>query len=252
MTPRGNAAGGVPGWCWPQAPSSRDVRPGRPAAWQALRVTFDYNLLHLQSRGLPAVRLQHRLQEAGSHSLLYCAVTADSLAQAADWEQRILQLGSVARVVSLVKYLTEDLEPKRAIIEAIREDLADTPSPVLDARTVSLKELTAALSALRAYLGLASDVLRLRGEDPAAEGLVRSLRNSVTRLRRLTMAADPTAAPRGGSPRLDSGCLPQSLGPLPAAGVPQGGCLAARQAGAVHPGVALGRPGGDGFTGAIV
>ena len=52
---------------------------------------------------------------AGSQSLLYCAVIADSLPQAVEWEQRITRLPSVARVISLVKYLTEDQERKLAL-----------------------------------------------------------------------------------------------------------------------------------------
>lgn len=166
------------------------------AALHAFRVEFDYNLLNLQSRGLPAVRLQQRLREAGSHSLLYCAVVADSLAQAMDWEQRILQLGSVARVISLVKYMTEDQERKLAAIEAIREDLAGIPLPPLDPRAVNLTNLTSALSALRAYLGLASDVWRQRGGDPAAEARLRSLRDSVTRLRWLLAGPESSVAGR--------------------------------------------------------
>jgi predicted RND superfamily exporter protein len=46
----------------------------------AFKVEFDYNLLHLQSRDLPAVRLQGQLTRASSHSLLYCAVIAESSA----------------------------------------------------------------------------------------------------------------------------------------------------------------------------
>ena len=90
---------------------------------QSFKVQFDYNLLNLQSRGLPAVRMQKQLIRAGSQSLLYCAVIADSLPQAVEWEQRINQLPSVARVISLVKYLTEDQERKLALIREIKQEL---------------------------------------------------------------------------------------------------------------------------------
>ena len=90
---------------------------------QSFKVQFDYNLLNLQSRGLPAVRMQKQLIRSGSQSLLYCAVIADSLPQAVEWEQRINQLPSVARVISLVKYLTEDQERKLALIREIKQEL---------------------------------------------------------------------------------------------------------------------------------
>ena len=90
--------------------------------FQSFKVQFDYNLLNLQSRGLPAVRMQKQLIRSGSESLLYCAVIADSLPQAVEWEQRINQLPSVARVISLVKYLTEDQDRKLALIHAIKQE----------------------------------------------------------------------------------------------------------------------------------
>src|SRR6185369_13819398 len=84
------------------------------------KLKFDYNLLNLESRGLPAVQAHSKLLRVGSQSLLYCAVIADSLPQAAEWEQRINQLPSVDRVISLVKYLTEDQERKLALIREVK------------------------------------------------------------------------------------------------------------------------------------
>ena len=158
---------------------------------QSFKVQFDYNLLDLQSRGLPAVRMQQLLSRAGSQSPLYCAVIADSLPQAVAWEQRITQLPSVARVISLVKYLTEDQERKLALIHEIKHELGTLPLPALDAQPANLTNLNETLFSLGGYLGLA---INASGSNQASAELLRSLRNSVTRLRRLTLKDLPSTA----------------------------------------------------------
>jgi uncharacterized protein len=162
----------------------------------SFKVQFDYNLLNLQSRGLPAVRMQKQLIGAGSHSLLYCAVIADSLPQALEWERRINQLPSVARVISLVKYLTEDQERKLALIRDIKQELGAIPLPELDVQPVNLTNLNQTLFSLSGYLGRAIDTLQSRGSNQAPEALLRSLDNSVNRLRRLTANGLPTTSAR--------------------------------------------------------
>ncbi len=160
---------------------------------QSTKVNFDYNLLNLQSRGLPAVRLQKQLIRSGSESLLYCAVIADSLTQAVEWEERISQLPSVARVISLVKYLTEDQERKLAIVRQIKLDASAIPLPKLDPQPVDLTNLNQTLFSLSGYLGLA---INAQGSNQAAAEPLRSLRSSVTRLRRLTATYLPLASER--------------------------------------------------------
>jgi len=158
---------------------------------QSNKVQFDYNLLNLQSRGLPAVRMQKQLIRSGSQSLLYCAVTANSLPQAVEWEQRINQLPSVARVISLVKYLTEDQERKLALIHAIKQELGAIPLPALDAQPVNLTNLNQTLFSLSGYLGQA---INTQGSNPALADSLRLLRSSVIRLRRLTADDLPAMA----------------------------------------------------------
>jgi uncharacterized protein len=160
---------------------------------QSFKLQFDYNLLNLQSRGLPAVRMQKQLIRAGSQSLLYCAVIADSLPQAVEWERRIVQLPSVARVISLVKYLTEDQERKLALIRQIKQELGAIPLPALATEPVDLSNLNQTLFSLSGYLGQA---INTQGVDPALAERFRSLRSSVTRLRRLTANDQPSTAGR--------------------------------------------------------
>jgi hopanoid biosynthesis associated RND transporter like protein HpnN len=158
----------------------------------AFKVRFDYNLLHLQSRDLPAARMQAELARAGTHSLLYCGVIANSLPEALDWERRINQLPSVARVISLVKYLTEDQERKLASIREIKQEVRAIPLPQFDIQPVDLPGLRQTLFSLEGYLGQAIGALHSRGNNQASEETLRSLVNSVNRLRRL-MADERTS-----------------------------------------------------------
>lgn len=162
----------------------------------ASNVQFDYNLLNLQSQGLPAVRMQRQLIREGAQSLLYCAVVADSLPQAVEWERRINELPSVARVLSLVKYLTEDQERKLALIRDIKQRVGAIALPELDPRPVNLTNLNQSLFSLSGYVGLAIDTLQSQGGQQSSEELLRSLRQSVSRLRQLTANEPRVAAER--------------------------------------------------------
>jgi predicted RND superfamily exporter protein len=58
------------------------------------KVYFDYNLLHLQTKDLPAVEYEMKLMNNSSKSLLFGAVIADSLEEAVALEQRINALSA--------------------------------------------------------------------------------------------------------------------------------------------------------------
>jgi len=77
------------------------------AVW-ARRVYFDYNLLHMQSAGLPAVIYQDKLIVSSSRSVLFGAIVADSLPKATNLIAQITNLPTVTTVESMATYLTED------------------------------------------------------------------------------------------------------------------------------------------------
>ena len=52
------------------------------ALFSARKVGFDYNLLHMQSAGLPAVIFQDKLIQSSTRSVLYGAIVADSVPEA--------------------------------------------------------------------------------------------------------------------------------------------------------------------------
>ncbi|MDW8380704.1 MAG: MMPL family transporter [Verrucomicrobiota bacterium] len=148
----------------------------------ASRVTFDYNLLNLQSQSLPAVVFSKKLVESAGRSLLYGVVIADGLAQAEALQAQLEQLPAVAAVESLVPLLTSQPGRKSELIAQIRSLVEGLTLPEPDLAPVALAELSRTLWGLSGYVGLALDGLGNNG------GLLRSqlenLRETVTALRR--------------------------------------------------------------------
>ncbi|MCX6906089.1 MAG: MMPL family transporter, partial [Verrucomicrobia bacterium] len=64
----------------------------------ARKVYFDYNLLNMQSEGLPAVVFEKKLIHSANKSVLFGAIVADSLEQAVALEARLTNLPAVASV----------------------------------------------------------------------------------------------------------------------------------------------------------
>jgi hopanoid biosynthesis associated RND transporter like protein HpnN len=149
---------------------------------QARHIRFDYNLLNLQSSGLPAVGIEEKLLRGGSQSMLYGAVLADSLEDARALEEKIERLEPVAGVSSLVDYLTEDQSEKLRIIREVKERAEGLELPPLPSEPVDPRDLNDTLFATQGYLGLA---LEDRPEDDPLAREISALRQSVIELRSL-------------------------------------------------------------------
>ena len=144
------------------------------AATQLHKVYFDYNLLNMQSAGLPAVVFEKDLISATNapnktnsspKSVLYAAVIATNLAQAVALEQQLTNLPAVASVESMSKYLAEDPTRKLAMIAELKRELCSVHFDEPDPKPVDLTELSRALYKTYGYLGTAAD--QVRDEDPA-------------------------------------------------------------------------------------
>ncbi len=189
------------------------------AAGQFHRVRFDYNLLNMQSKGLPAVVYEKKLLFSGT-SVLYAAVVADSLAQARQFEETVKNLPSVASVDgndrgdAIFDLLTKDQSSKLELVKEIKEELAHLhfakreANPVLelaasakaeeagaqvakeDARAVHLHALSATLYSTMAYLGLAAD--EAQKDDAKVAGQLRSLREAISDFRVKMLSGDPS------------------------------------------------------------
>ena len=162
------------------------------AATQLSKVRFDYNLLNMQSAGLPAVVFEEKLINATTNltsgtngngrSVLYAAVVADSLPQAVELETRIKQLTNVvAEVDSVAKFLVEDQGAKLRLIGEIKADLAPLKFTKPDDQPVKVLELSQSLYSLNGYVGLAMD--EARTNNPAVAERLGALREAIETLR---------------------------------------------------------------------
>jgi predicted RND superfamily exporter protein len=125
------------------------------AAIQMRKVYFDYNLLNLQSAGLPAVEIEQKLIDSASKSVLYAAVIATNLEQAVALERQLTNLPTVSGVESMTRFLAEDQSRKLGLVGDIKCDLASVHFEPPDPRPVSISELSSTLYSTKGYLGAA-------------------------------------------------------------------------------------------------
>jgi uncharacterized protein len=122
-------------------------------ATQFRKVHFDYNLLNMQSKGLPAVVFEKKLIDSASKSVLFGAVVADSVEEAVALEQRLTNLSSVASVDSMALFLHGDQGPKLTEIESIKGELASIQFAEADLGPVSVRELDQTIQYTQGWLG---------------------------------------------------------------------------------------------------
>lgn len=158
------------------------------AATQIPKVYFDYDLLNMQSEGLPAVEYEMLLINAnkqstnGSKSVLFGAVIATNLQEAAELEQQLTNLPSVAGVESITRFLAEDQTKKLEMIRQIKQDLCTVHFQEQDVNPVNVPELSGTLYSTAGYLGNAIEATRT--EEPALSKQLLSLQRAIDDLRR--------------------------------------------------------------------
>ena len=178
------------------------------AALQLHKVYFDYNLLHMQSAGLPAVVFEEKLinsttnaasisgseTNAAGRSLLFAAIIVDSVSEALELEQQITNLPAVAKkdgVISMARYLIGDQTVKLRLIGEIKQELAGVRFKDPDLQPVDIPELSRTLYSLYGYLGAALE--EIGTNQPALGTQLLSLRGSVENLRKEMLLGDPVA-----------------------------------------------------------
>ncbi len=157
------------------------------------KVHFDYNLLHMQSAGLPAVVFEQKLINSASNSVLFGAVVATNLAQAAQLEQQLTNLSTVANVHSMSEFLAEDATPKLGLIQQIKTNAAAVHFAPRDMQTVNPTNLSQALYFFQAYLGLAEEEVKKERDEKLAKQL-RSLWDAIQAWRTALLNAPPAQA----------------------------------------------------------
>jgi hopanoid biosynthesis associated RND transporter like protein HpnN len=152
------------------------------------RIYFDYDLLNLQSKGLPAVVFAKKLIDSKAKSVLFAAVVADSPQQAVDLEKRLRALSTVADVDSMAtRVMGEQVETRRMIGE-IKKDIASIHFEPADMAPVNLAGLSRTLYSTAGFMGAGADAAEKDDPDVAAQ--LRALRDSITALRRQMWSGD--------------------------------------------------------------
>ncbi|HZI33948.1 MAG TPA: MMPL family transporter, partial [Candidatus Binatia bacterium] len=162
------------------------------AAWQVRKVYFDYNLLNMQSKGLPAVVYEQKLINSADKSVLFCAVVATNLDEAVKLEKRISALTNVvADVESIAGFLHQNANDKLELISQIKATVEPLKFNAPDTRPVDIYALSRTLYSFSGYLGAARDEVQKDRPDLAHE--LASLQKAVLNLRRAMLAGDSLA-----------------------------------------------------------
>jgi len=146
------------------------------------KVHFDYNLLNMQSAGLPAVITEKQLIQSASNSVLFGAIIAPTLVRAEALEAQLTNLSTVASVKSMTPYLKGEATRSLDLIRQIKHELGGLQFGLPDVRSVDVKDLDAILWRLQGYLGLAVAEVK-KEKDPALEQALANLRRAVGRWR---------------------------------------------------------------------
>ena len=163
------------------------------ALTQARKIYFDYNLLNMQSAGMPAVVFEQKLIDSADKSVLYGAVIADSLPQAVELQKKIEQLPTVATngVQSMALFLNEDQTEKLKLISQIKQEVAPLQFGTIDSQTVNIENFSRTLYSLYGYLGAALN--EIKDSNPNLTAQLVSLRDSINTLRKDMLSGDVAA-----------------------------------------------------------
>jgi hopanoid biosynthesis associated RND transporter like protein HpnN len=162
------------------------------ALTQFPKVYFDYNLLNMQSEGLPAVIFEKKLIESATNSVLFAAVIVDSVPEALALEPKLRGLRTVADVKSMAPFLSRESAQKLGTIGEIKREAARIRFADVDTEPVRLPALDQGLFSLKGYLGLALEEVRKEG-DGKLEPQLQSLRNAITFLKQRMAQGDGKA-----------------------------------------------------------
>jgi hopanoid biosynthesis associated RND transporter like protein HpnN len=157
----------------------------------ARRVFFDYNLLHMQSVGLPAVIYQDKLIDSSQRPVLFAAVVAKDLTQATNLISQITNLPTVAAVESMAPYLTEPQEQKLELLTDIKRVAAEIQFQAVDMEPADVRELTQTLWSLHGYTGLAAN--EVKKDEPELHKQLVSLRSVISSLLQRMLVGDKKA-----------------------------------------------------------
>ncbi len=157
------------------------------------KVKFDYNLLNMQSAGLPAVVYEQKLIDSADKSVLFGAVIANNLEEAVRLEKQIRALTNVvADVESMAGYLHQDQNAKLQLVTEIKGLLTPLTFRPPDAQPADIKALSRTLYSFYGYLGAAR--AEVGSSEPELARQLAALQNAIQNFRRTMLADDDSLA----------------------------------------------------------
>jgi len=91
-------------------------------AWnQSRKVTFDYNLLHLQNPGMESVQLTRELLDTGKGSVIYGVAIAESVEQADRMADELREKAAVSKVRTLGDFVPRDQNKRMGEVKRIAQ-----------------------------------------------------------------------------------------------------------------------------------
>jgi len=155
------------------------------------RARFDYNVLNLQSKGLPSVETELRLLKADVESTLFAAIVCDDLKQTRTMHEALAKLPSVAAVHSIAELIPDQQDQKVGIIHAIQRELGSVQFEIPPSDPADAELVLRSLASLRLR---ANQLLRTAAEhkDSASEAALRPLVETTTQARAKLQALEPT------------------------------------------------------------
>ncbi|MFM8419809.1 MAG: MMPL family transporter [Verrucomicrobiota bacterium] len=142
---------------------------------------FDYNLLHMQNEALASVAYEHKLIASAEKAVLYGAMVADTLEEAADLERRARELPTVSTTDSMARFLSENQTEKLRLVGEVKAAVEGLRFAAVDPSPVNLGDLNLRLLAFGGYMALAEDALTGEPEEKL-RAQVHALRGAVTDL----------------------------------------------------------------------
>lgn len=162
--------------------------------WGAGKITFDLNMLHLQSKSAESVEWETKLIEGSKHPSIYGVLFAHSLAEAAGKAEALKKLNSVSKVQSVNDFLPSDQGRKIPLVRRIKPVLANIPSSFKPPGAVDIPRLKNILSRIR---------FKMEGESAGAwgaskplEAQMRDARSLIDTIGRDLRSIEPTALSR--------------------------------------------------------
>jgi uncharacterized protein len=155
------------------------------------KVRFDYNLLNMQTEGLPSVIFQDKLIQTSPKSVLFAAVVADSAQAATNLAAALTNLSSVASIDSMSFILTEDQTAKLEVLRQVKKTVSEVHFHPLDTGLLNVSDLSQTLWSLHGYIGLALEEVS-PSEDDLHRNLA-SLQKTIAHLLMELRMTDPEA-----------------------------------------------------------